>query len=116
MENLAAVATPSQLTCPECGGTMSELKNTRPLRYRCHTGHAYTALSLENAQAGEASQALQASLRSLKEREMLLRRLAAVAEQLGDTAQADAGREQAERVHQQVRKLQSLIQEELRSA
>jgi two-component system chemotaxis response regulator CheB len=116
MDTLMTVATPSQLTCPECGGALSELKETRPLRYRCHTGHAYTALSLESAQAEQANHALQGSLRSLKEREMLLRRLAMVAQQLGDEAQAQIGRAQAQRVHEQVEQLARLIEEDLRSA
>ena len=116
MDDLTAIATPSQLTCPECGGSLSELKDTRPLRYRCHTGHAYTALSLENAQAEVASHQLQGSLRSLKEREMLLRRLAVVSHKIGDEAQAQAGRLQADRLHEQIERLKGLIQEDLRSA
>src|SRR5690606_36324302 len=33
-------------TCPECHGTLVKLIEGNMLRYRCHTGHAYTASSL----------------------------------------------------------------------
>lgn len=105
MENLAELGTPSALTCPECGGGLWEIKDGRPLRYRCHTGHAFTARSLDNAQAGAAEHALWAGLRALHEREMLLRRLATVAQATGDLAQAEIGRREADRVRAQAEKL-----------
>jgi two-component system, chemotaxis family, protein-glutamate methylesterase/glutaminase len=112
MENLAALAEPSPLTCPDCGGGLWELKNTKPLRYRCHTGHGFTAASLEAAQTESAEHALWSSVRSLQEREILLRRLATVAEATGDHPQAAAGRRAADRVREQVQQLSSLTQEE----
>lgn len=112
MDNLKSIATPTQLTCPQCGGTLSELKDARPLRYRCHTGHAYTALTLDSAQADQTDHALQAGHRALKEREALLRRMAVVSRQLGHDAEARAGLEQAERVHQQAERLATMLEEE----
>jgi two-component system, chemotaxis family, protein-glutamate methylesterase/glutaminase len=116
MENLAKVGQPSTLTCPECGGGLWELKDTRPLRYRCHTGHGYSARTLESAQASAAEHALWSSVRALQEREMLLRRLANVAQATGDTAQAEIGRQQADRVKAQVEVLSRLVEGELNSA
>lgn len=108
MENLAAIAAPSPLTCPECGGTMFELKDG-PLRFRCHTGHAFTSLSLEDAQQEMAAHTMQASLRALREREMLLRRMAAVSRQIGDEQQAAIGSRQADRVRDQAASLERLM-------
>ena len=34
------------LTCPDCGGALWQLDNGKVLRYRCHTGHSFTADSL----------------------------------------------------------------------
>jgi two-component system, chemotaxis family, protein-glutamate methylesterase/glutaminase len=116
MENLAKVGQPSTLTCPECGGGLWELKDTKPLRYRCHTGHGYSARTLENAQASVAEHALWSSVRALQEREILLRRLANVAQATGDTAQAEIGRQQADRVKAQVEVLSRLVEGELNSA
>lgn len=108
MQNLDTLGRQSPLTCPECGGSLWELKDSRPLRYRCHTGHAYSARSLEFAQAETAEHALWSSVRALKEREMLLRRLANVAQATGDSAQAEAGRLQADRVRAQADRLARL--------
>jgi two-component system, chemotaxis family, protein-glutamate methylesterase/glutaminase len=116
MENLAQVGQPSTLTCPECGGGLWELKDAKPLRYRCHTGHAYSARALESAQADAAEHALWSSVRALQEREILLRRLANVAEATGDLPQAQAGRRQADRVKEQVAQLSRLVEGELNSA
>lgn len=112
MANLSALAEPSALTCPDCGGGLWELKDTKPLRYRCHTGHGFTAASLDAAQTETAEHALWRGVRALQERELLLRRLASVADATGDHAQADAGRRAADRVHEQARQLGSLTEGE----
>jgi two-component system chemotaxis response regulator CheB len=109
VENLAAIATPSTLTCPDCGGSLWELNEARPLRYRCHTGHAYSVVSLGRAQQEGAELALRSGVRALRERELLLRRVAAIAESTGDAQQAAAGRAQADRLHAQIRGLIDMV-------
>lgn len=116
VNNLNAVGTPTALTCPDCGGGLWELADAKPLRYRCHTGHAFTARSLESAQVEQAEHALWSGVRTLQEREILLRRLAAVAEATGDAAQAQAGRHQADRVKAQAVHLARLVEGEMNSA
>ncbi|NML45204.1 chemotaxis protein CheB [Ramlibacter sp. G-1-2-2] len=105
MENLASIATPSSLTCPDCGGALWEVEDVQPLRYRCHTGHAFSARSLEHAQAEAGEHALRGSVRALQEREILLRRMATVALGTGDQRQADAALRRAEQLREQVRLL-----------
>ena len=116
LEHLARLGTPSALTCPECGGGLWEMKDVKPLRYRCHTGHGYSARALDNAQADMAEQALWGSLRALQERELLLRRLAVVAEATGDAARAEVGRRQADRVKAQAEALSRLVESQPDSA
>jgi two-component system chemotaxis response regulator CheB len=112
MEDVRKLGEPSQLTCPDCGGTLSEVRDKPPLRFRCHTGHAYTVQSLRGAQIEQTAHALQSTLRALKEREALLRRLAVVSKQIGDTDQARAGLQEAERVHRQAEDLSRIIEAE----
>jgi len=63
------------LTCPECGGALWEIRNAKPLRYRCHTGHAFTARTLAALQGGEVEEAMWAAVRALHEQEQLYRQL-----------------------------------------
>jgi two-component system chemotaxis response regulator CheB len=63
------------LTCPECGGALWEIRNARPLRYRCHTGHAFTGKMLAALQGGEVEEAMWAAVRALHEQEQLYRQL-----------------------------------------
>lgn len=111
MENLQRIATPSTLTCPDCGGSLWEVNEARPLRYRCHTGHAFGALSLARVQKDAAEHALYSGMRALREREMLLRRVAAIASDSGDGAQAAAATAEADRLQAQARTLRELAEE-----
>lgn len=115
MDNLEKIATPSELTCPECSGGLWEVTGAAPLRYRCHVGHAYSAQTLASSQAEHAEASLWSSVRALRERAMLLRRMANVARALGDEVQAAAGQRQADQVAQQADALMALAERTLGS-
>ncbi len=66
---------PSNLTCPECGGTLFEKRGERPLHFRCRTGHAYSPESLLSKQFHTLDGSLWAALRALEENASLSRRL-----------------------------------------
>jgi two-component system, chemotaxis family, protein-glutamate methylesterase/glutaminase len=68
---------PAHLACPECGGTLWERREGNVLRFICHIGHAYSAESMDDAQGAKAEAAMWIAFRALKERAMLLKRLAA---------------------------------------
>lgn len=72
--NLASVAKPSLFTCPNCSGVLMEHLDP-PLRFRCHTGHAFGPQTLLSLLAEEAEASLWSALRTFQEYEMLLRRL-----------------------------------------
>lgn len=95
-ERLDRIGRRSTLTCPECGGTLWELEDRRPLRYRCHTGHGYTARSLEASQQRDGERNMDEGVRILREREMLLRHMADINDATGDSAQAAVGRRKAD--------------------
>ncbi len=65
----------SGMTCPECGGTLFKLGSS-PLRFRCHTGHAYTSASLLSAQDESIEEALWVAIRALHEKQLLLENFA----------------------------------------
>ena len=103
MEQLQKIATPSTFTCPECQGTLWELHEQPPQRFRCHTGHSFTAPVLGELQHEKAEDAIWAAVRALQEKEQLFLSLAAKASAwlhpgtAGDyTHKARQAREQAE--------------------
>ncbi len=76
MQHLHAIAKPSTFVCPDCQGALWEISGSRPPRYRCHIGHAFTLSTLEHAQSDAAEEALWSAIRALEEKKMLLARLA----------------------------------------
>ncbi|MGB4398478.1 MAG: chemotaxis protein CheB, partial [Daejeonella sp.] len=58
--------------CPGCGGVLWEIKSDDSLRYRCHTGHAYTASSLVAEQNMKIEETMWTALRMFEERRNLL--------------------------------------------
>jgi two-component system, chemotaxis family, protein-glutamate methylesterase/glutaminase len=62
--------------CPNCGGVLWQIKQQRALRYRCHTGHSFTATALATSQAEKIEETLWVSLRMLEERKNLLNTMA----------------------------------------
>jgi two-component system, chemotaxis family, protein-glutamate methylesterase/glutaminase len=85
---LLPVADPASLTCPSCGGVLSELKAANPLRFRCQVGHAFTSDSLAKEQEGRVDEALRVALRIIQERAELVRRMAEDARNSGRLAVA----------------------------
>jgi two-component system chemotaxis response regulator CheB len=73
---LEKIAVPSGFSCPECQGSLWEIKDTHPVHYRCHTGHSYTTQGLLNMQGVTIEEAVWTAIRALHEKQMLLRRLA----------------------------------------
>ncbi|AXF05442.1 chemotaxis protein CheB [Paraburkholderia hospita] len=73
LADLEAIGTRSSLTCPDCGGVVWRIGNSFPLRYRCHTGHAFSAASLEDEQRRQSENAIWQVIRGIEERIFLAR-------------------------------------------
>lgn len=86
--NLRRIARPSAISCPDCGGVLSEICDEEPLRYRCQIGHAYTAEILAD-RTREVDEAMRVALRVMEERVTLVARMAQDARASGRTAVAE---------------------------
>lgn len=58
--------------CPDCGGVLWQIAEGGLLRYRCHTGHAFTASVLLAQQTAKIEETLWVALRMFEERQNLL--------------------------------------------
>ena len=81
------------LTCPDCGGSLWEINTGSVLRYRCHTGHAFTADALAESTQHALEESLWVALRMMEERKNLLASMASHGE-------GRWGMQQAERVEE----------------
>lgn len=78
--------------CPGCGGVLWKVGAGNSLRYRCHTGHAYTAQVLLAEQTKKIEETMWTALRMFEERRNLLTTMASSSK----SATARSAKERAE--------------------
>ena len=83
-------------TCPECNGVLTEIREGRILRFRCHTGHAFSASSLLASVTESIEDLLFGALRAVDEVSMLLNHLGQHCEDAGEIETATEFRAKAE--------------------
>jgi two-component system chemotaxis response regulator CheB len=76
MEEVERLGHTVPITCPDCGGSLWELKHGKLLRYRCHTGHSFTADMLLQRSEHGLEESLWVALRMMEERKNLLSNMA----------------------------------------
>ncbi|WP_221087996.1 chemotaxis protein CheB [Deinococcus aquaedulcis] len=73
--DVSALGPYSAFTCPECHGAMVQIEEGGALRFRCHTGHAYTAPVLLSELSRAIEDQLYQTRRAMDEGILLLERL-----------------------------------------
>lgn len=76
IENVEALGDRSAYSCPECGGSLWEIKHEGLTRFRCYTGHQFTADELQESKRRELESTFWIVLRILEERRNLLTKMA----------------------------------------
>jgi two-component system chemotaxis response regulator CheB len=76
IEEMRGLGTQVLYTCPSCGGSLWEMKDPDGERYRCHTGHTFTAAALSNDQSKKIEETLWIALRMFEERKNLSKNMA----------------------------------------
>ncbi|HEU5088033.1 MAG TPA: chemotaxis protein CheB [Roseiflexaceae bacterium] len=69
------LGSPTIYTCPDCHGVLLALRDGEQVRFRCHTGHAFSADSLLAALTATTEDQLWNAVRSLDENILLLNHL-----------------------------------------
>lgn len=67
---------PSLFTCPECHGALVQIAEGDRIRFRCHTGHAFSLDSLLADVTGQIEDSLWSAIRTIQESVLLMRHLA----------------------------------------
>jgi two-component system chemotaxis response regulator CheB len=99
----------SNYTCPECHGVLVQIEEGKLVRFRCHTGHAYSFKSLlvEVNEAVDAS--LWSTVRAIEERILILKQFADVAEAAGKVVEASRLRAKANEADEKCAPLRALL-------
>lgn len=98
-------------TCPECHGTLLQIKEGGRIRFRCHTGHAYSLDTLLASVTTTIDESLWNSLRAIEESEMLLTHIAKHLEQGNAPEAAQAFSNKAEKARRQAAKVREIVLE-----
>jgi two-component system chemotaxis response regulator CheB len=93
------------LTCPDCGGSLWEINTGSVLRYRCHTGHAFTADALADSTQHALEETLWVALRMMEERKNLLASMASHGEGHWNVQQA----ERVEEIKRHINRLREFL-------
>jgi two-component system chemotaxis response regulator CheB len=112
---LQTIADPSAMSCPDCNGVLSEVRDEQPLRFRCQIGHAYTANVLA-ARTHEIDEAMRVALRIMEERVTLVTRMAEDARGSGRTAVAELYEARIEEYTRYAKTLREAAVESMRDA
>jgi two-component system, chemotaxis family, protein-glutamate methylesterase/glutaminase len=93
-------------TCPECHGALIQIKEGRLIRFRCHTGHGFTANALLSGVTDSVEASLWNALRVMEEAVMLLEHMAQHFDETGRKDDARLFMAKAEQTRQRARLVQ----------
>jgi two-component system, chemotaxis family, protein-glutamate methylesterase/glutaminase len=109
MGDIDRIGQRSILACPDCGGVVWELEEGDGIRYRCHTGHAYSADLMNVALDESLRKALGTALRTLQERGALAQRLHQQAVSRGHNHSAHSWQQQVREFEEQEKTIRDSI-------
>ncbi len=101
----------TSLTCPECGGALTGIREGTSFRYRCHTGHGFSTDALWAGITEGTEAHLWQALRSMEEAVILLEQAATESSHSGNQSESERFHKQAEQLRRRSRKLLDLIYE-----
>jgi two-component system, chemotaxis family, protein-glutamate methylesterase/glutaminase len=96
-------------TCPECHGVLVRIKEGSIIRYRCHTGHAYSLETLLAEVNEEIDVTLVSAMRAIEERILLLEEMENIAREQHDTANSQKWAQQKQVTEQYVQGVRQLV-------
>jgi two-component system chemotaxis response regulator CheB len=89
----------SAFTCPECRGVLTMLRDGKIVRFRCHTGHAYSAHTLLSGTTEHVEDRLWDAVRAIDEAVLLLNKLGEEQVKAGNTRVAEQCFDKAREAH-----------------
>jgi len=108
---LEEVGTPSLYACPESHGVLLEIDDDGRIRFRCHTGHAYSLESLLAAINEGIEKVMSAAMRSIEEGSLLMQDIGTQLKRRNRRDESARMMEASDRAKQQAEAIRQLILE-----
>jgi two-component system chemotaxis response regulator CheB len=105
---------PSPLACPECHGVLRELQEGDRIRFRCHTGHAYSVESLLAEINTSIETSLWNAVRAMQEGTMLMHSMVKHAEGVHPSTDTRKLAARAAELEEQVEALRAMMSDATR--
>jgi two-component system chemotaxis response regulator CheB len=99
----------SQYTCPDCHGVLVHIKEGPIVRFRCHTGHAFSIKTLLEEVSDAIDKGLWDTIRAVEERILLLREMGAIAENRGASSEARECEHQASEAEKRIGAVRDMV-------
>jgi two-component system, chemotaxis family, protein-glutamate methylesterase/glutaminase len=109
LENVEEIGSRTTYTCPQCAGSIWQIGQEEPLRFRCHVGHSFTAGPFLAEQTNYLEDALWTAVRALEEKVTLTRQVAKRMSDSGLDAAAKKYYEHADNLDKEVSIVRDLI-------
>lgn len=109
-KDMSEIGQLSSLTCPECNGSLWQIVEGSIVRFRCRTGHAFTAEVLLDEMGQSIEKSLWASVRGLEENAALLEHLGRHLREQGKDVVAEHYDQRAEQTRDRAAVVRSAIQ------
>ena len=100
---------PSRYTCPDCHGVLVQIEEGTIVRFRCHTGHAFSIQTLLAEVNDAIDNGLWATIRAMEERLLLLRQLGALAGQRRSPGEMQDWKDQAAHLESRIESVRDLV-------
>ncbi len=98
----------TQFTCPECKGSLVRITEGNLLRFRCHTGHGFSAETLLDGLMETIGELLWQTTRGFQEASMLLEHIGRHMQESNGSVQADVFLAKARELSQQASQFQRI--------
>jgi two-component system chemotaxis response regulator CheB len=98
----------TQFTCPECRGSLVQITEGNLFRFRCHTGHGFSAETLLEGLMETVNSLVWQTTRGFQEASMLLEHIGGHMQEYGGSAEAERFLAMARELNQQASRFQKI--------
>lgn len=96
-------------SCPECKGALVSISEGEMIRFRCHTGHAYTTSTLLAGVTSQVEEKLGEAMQGLEATDMLLQQIASHYQKNNQTASAKLFQQKASELAARARAIKEFV-------